>query len=219
MFAAPTPSCSESPLKEKTRSTDRFVQIELDVKDWFSSTPSVDAVRPGRCPACGVASRPVGKRLFLHGHGVRVRQLQGPLSADGPSEIIEVRLRRYRCTPCSAVIIVGPRGLVHRRLYSAAAIGLSLALWSLQNQPAAEVRRQVSPWAVVGAAAATSWATLRRWSRALKTGELWPRLMQSAPAASTLRQSAEAAAVRLAALSGEVGPAWIAAFVGSARAG
>ena len=180
--------------------------------------PSVEAARPGKCPGCGVASRPVGRRLRLHGHGTRSRQVQGPLAATVAPGIVELLLRRYLCTECGAVIVVGPRGLLGRRLYSAAAIALALARWALLAQSAAEVRGQVSPWRVVGTAAATGWAALRRWARALRRRQLWPQLMRGVSMDGTLRETAGKAAVRLAALGSVPGPAWIAAFAGAARA-
>ena len=40
--------------------------------------PSVEEVRPARCPDCGVASKPVGGGVVVQGHGLRTRQLRGP---------------------------------------------------------------------------------------------------------------------------------------------
>ena len=184
----------------------------------MQAVPSVEAARPGRCPGCQVASRPPGQRLRLHGHGFRNRQVQGPLVATGPPQIITLRLRRYKCTQCGAMIVVGPRGLLAGRLYSAAAIALALASWALLAQPATEVRRRVSPWCVVGATAAAGWASLRRWTRALRRGKLWPSLMRGLSLSGPLRKTAGKAAARLAALGQVPGPAWIAAFAGAARA-
>ncbi len=53
--------------------------------------PSVQEARPGQCPHCEVASRPVGGPLNLHGHGVRDRQLRGPLDP----QLLSLSLRRY----------------------------------------------------------------------------------------------------------------------------
>lgn len=180
--------------------------------------PSVVAARPGKCPRCGVASQPPGQRLRLHGHGTRSRQVQGPLEVTGPPVIVELLLRRYLCTGCGAVIVVGPRGLLGRRLYSAAAIALALARWALLAQSAAEVRDHVSPWHEVGPAAKAGWAALRRWARALRQRRLWPGLVRDASMDGTLREAAGKAAVRLAALGSVSGPAWVAAFAGAARA-
>lgn len=205
-------------MKTKRRSTDQFVQIDLDVKDWLQSVPSVEAARPGQCPRCGVASRPAGQTLRLHGHGTRSRQVQGPLEVTGTPRIVELLLRRYLCTECGAVIVVGPRGLLGRRLYSAVAVALALARWALLAQSAAEVRDHVSPWRAVGPAAKAGWAALRRWARALRKRQLWPELLFGASMNGSLRETAGKAAVRLAALGSVPGPAWIAAASGAARA-
>jgi hypothetical protein len=51
------------------RSGPRLVYGALDVKAWLPDPPSVATVRPGQCPRCGRASRPVGRGLGLSGHG------------------------------------------------------------------------------------------------------------------------------------------------------
>ena len=214
---APAPSVLRDPLRWK-RSQDRFVQIALEVKDWIAATPSAAAARPGRCPCCGAASRPLGGPPRLVGHGVRARQLRGPVQADRDGEIVEVVLRRYRCRGCRAIVAVGPRGLVRRRLFSAGAIGLSLALWAIERLPAGAVRRRVSPWRVVGAAAAATWSSLRRWAGAVRAGRLWPRTVGVPADGMPLREVAARAACRLAALAIGRGRLPVRAFGGAAHA-
>ena len=158
------------------RSTDRILRVQLDVKDWLANPPSVSAVRPGRCPACGVASRPVGACLAIHGHGRRERVQLGPRAPDGGGEVVVILVRRYRCCSCGAVITVVPRGLIRRRLYAAAAISLALGLWGLVGLASPAVRTRVSPNSVVGDAARHHWATLGRWVAAGAAGRLSPRL-------------------------------------------
>ena len=151
--------------------------------------PSVEEARPGRCPGCGAAARPVGGRLGLHGHGLRERQQRGPAAPDSAPVLRVVVLRRYRCVACAAVIAVVPRDVESRRHYSRPAIALALALWSLTSLPPAEVRRRISPWPVVGAtAAAEGWVTLRRWARAGRAGRLFGAV--SRPQVGTLRHVA-----------------------------
>ncbi len=59
----------------------------IDVKTWMKNRPSVEAVRPGSCPRCGVDNQPLGDRLNLHDHGVRLRTLWGPMAPeDAPNE-------------------------------------------------------------------------------------------------------------------------------------
>lgn len=140
----------------------------------------------------------MGGPLKLHGHGVRKRQVRGPSGPEQPAETVEIVVRRYRCVPCGAVLVVTPQELRARRLYSAVAIGLALALWGLLRVTITEVRRRISPATILGETAATGWATLQRWARAVATKQL----AASAPPAksgATLRQVAAAAASALAA--------------------
>lgn len=103
--------------------------------------------------------------------------------------VVVVAVRRYRCVSCGAVIAVVPRDVEPRRHYSRPAIALALALWSLASLPAAEVRRRVSPWPVVGVtAAAEGWVSLRRWVRAGRAGRLFRAVAR--PVAGGLREVA-----------------------------
>jgi len=201
------------------RSKQRIVHSELDVKSWLDRVPGVDEVRPGRCPCCGVASRPVGGRLALHGHGVRTRQVRGPLSPDGAPTTVEILCRRYRCQCCGAVLQVVPRGVLPHRYFSGPAIAWALALFGVQHLPVPEVRRRTSPWAVVGEAAKPSWAALMRWVGAARSGRLWPGLVRPR-AGDTRRAVAEHIAL---ALGSRAPPPWDApqaarAFAGAALA-
>jgi hypothetical protein len=135
--------------------------------------------------------------LRLHGHGVRERQVRGPRGPDEPAALIGIAVRRYRCTQCRAVTVVVPRELRARRLYSAVAIGLALALWGLVGATSAEVRRRVSPSQQVGETAALGWASLRRWARAVGRQKLVASAPRAGPGA-TLRQVAAGAAQALA---------------------
>jgi hypothetical protein len=202
------------------RSTQRIVHSELDVKTWLARKPGVDEVRPGRCTCCGAASRPVGGKITLHGHGLRTRQLRGPLSPDEPPTTVEIPCRRYHCQLCNAVLIVVPRGVLPHRYFSASAIGLALALYGVEHLAAPEVRRRTSPWRVVGAAAASSWVALRRWSAAARTGRLWGGVVGPRPTGSC-RAVAERVALVLAS---RAPPPWeaavaVRAFAGAALAG
>jgi hypothetical protein len=202
------------------RSKQRIVHSELDVKSWLARKPGVDEVRPGRCACCGAASRPVGGGIMLHGHGLRTRQVRGPLSPDEPPTTAEVACRRYRCQRCHAVLIVVPRGVLPHRYFSASAIGLALALFGVEHLAASEVRRRTSPWRVVGDAAASSWVALRRWCAAARTGRLWSGVVRPRPTGS-YRVVAERVALVLAS---RAPPPWdaspaVRAFAGAARAG
>ncbi|MET0201534.1 MAG: hypothetical protein ABW245_06750, partial [Gaiellaceae bacterium] len=164
--------------------------------------PTVDEVRPARCPICGAVSSPVGGPLLLHGHGTRERSLSGPLDPGQPPVLVDLLARRYRCVPCTAVLTVVPCSVLARRRYSAAAIAYALALWGLVLASASEVRRQVNPAKRVGPTAAAGWAMLRRWARAVKQRRLFATT--PLPPSSTWRSVAASAA---AALAGRAAPA------------
>lgn len=182
------------------QSTTRIVYAELDVKSWTARLPTTDEARPASCPCCGAASRPLGGPIVLHGHGLRVRDQWGPPDATAPPSVGEVYCRRYRCQYCAVVVQVVPRGILRRRLYSAAAIALALALWGIEGLAPAEVRRRVSPWRRVGAAAAASWVSLRRWARAVRAAALFAQV-RATPAGARLREVAARAVTTLAAFA------------------
>jgi hypothetical protein len=201
------------------QSSSRIVHIGIDVKSWTARLPSVDEVRPAACTCCGAASRPLGGRIVLHGHGIRRRDQWGPPDGVARPEVGEVAGRRYRCTACHALLLVLPRGMLRRRLYSAAAIALALALWAVDDLAPAEVRSRVSPWRIVGAAAAGGWASLRRWSRAVRTGALFATV-RALPGEARLREVAARAATTVAAhapASADALPLATRAFLGAAH--
>jgi hypothetical protein len=140
---------------------------------------------------------PVGERVIVRGHGLRTRQLRGPPTPHATPVVTEVRVRRYRCTRCGAVLTVVPAETLTRRLYSAAAIAWALALYGLSLLAPAAVRELVSPWQVVTASSATRWRTLSRWCRAAADGRLFTRLPPLTGA--TVRQVAAAAAISISA--------------------
>jgi hypothetical protein len=91
-------------------------------------------------------------------------------------------------------VTVAPAAATARRHYSRAAIALALARFGLLGESPAEVRRRVSPWRTVGAAAAGSWVTLKRWARAAAEGRLPLVESRLMPAGRTLREVASYAA-------------------------
>jgi len=185
---------------KKGRSNSSIVRCAIDVKAWLARVPSVDEVRPGQCPRCAAASRPLGRALQIWGHGLRERQQRGPLEPLGEPIEVTIRVRRYVCRLCTAVIVVVPLGVIGGRLFSAAAMGLALVLFGVAGLPLAEVRRRVSPWQHVGTSAQGSWLGLRRWVRAIRERRLFGSVRRS-PASFTARQVAERAAMTLAALA------------------
>lgn len=185
---------------KKGRSNRTIVRSAIDVKSWLARVPSVDEVRPGQCPRCAVASRPVGRGLQIWGHGLRDRQSRGPLEPLGDPVEVTLRVRRYLCRPCRAVIVVVPLGVIAGRLFAAAAIGLALTLFGVERLPLGKVRQRVSPWRRVGATAYGSWLAPRRWVRAIREGRLFASVRRS-PAHRTARQVAERTAMTLGALA------------------
>jgi hypothetical protein len=178
----------------RDRSASSVIQSQVDIKRWQQSPPTAAEARPSCCPSCRAASCLVGERVQLQGHGTRERQVRGPPAPSQPPVLTSVLARRYRCLQCKAVVIVVPREVQGRRVYTLAAIGLALALWGLALATAAQVRRCVSPAQVLGDAAATGWATLRRWARSVARRQLFPSTPDPGPASSLRRVAASAAA-------------------------
>jgi len=181
--------------------------------------PTVDEVRPGRCPCCGIASRPAGACLRLHGHGIRSRQMLGPAEALGDPVMLEVFCRRYLCVTCKAVVLVVPGAMLPGRRYSGSAIAQALALFGLELFSPAQIRRRTSPDKIVGATASTGWVSIDRWCDAVRSGRLFTEV-RACPATFTRRQVAERAATAIGSRAPPPVDAslTVRAFVGAARA-
>jgi hypothetical protein len=108
------------------------------------------------------------------GHGVRVRQMRGPVTTGGPPQEITYRVRRFRCRRCTAVLSVGPPEALRYRLFSLVAIVWAIALYGIERVSSRGVRRRISPWRIVGSAAELGWQSLRRWLHKAGSGELLP---------------------------------------------
>ncbi len=115
--------------------------------------------------ACDVASRPAGAALVVVGHGLRERTIEGPLAPGEDPTLTDIRARRYACRACDAILVVVPRGIGRAYRYSLSAIAAALALWAYARESAASVRTQTSSAKMIGAASATRWASLTRWTR------------------------------------------------------
>lgn len=185
---------------EFARGSTAIVPRARFVKSWLEDKgpPSVDAARPAFCPQCSGAARIPGRNLRILGHGCRARQQRGPREPDRAAEIVVIDVRRFRCE-CSAVITVLPAGVAPRKHFSAPAIGLALALFGVLVLSPEEVRRRISPWSVVGAAA-RGWRSLFRWIDSAREGALFEAVRRS-PDSFTRRQIAERGAAALAALA------------------
>jgi len=157
--------------------------------------------------------------MVVQGHGLRARQLRGPLAPREVPAVTEVSVRRYWCIKCRAVLTVAPAETLSRRLYSAAAIGWSLALYGLSLLAPAAVRELVSPWRVVAASSATRWRTLSRWCGVVTGGGLFTRLPPLAGATGREVAAAAAAAISACAVPvPEPPPLDVLAFHGAVRA-
>jgi hypothetical protein len=100
----------------------------------------------------------------------------GPRAVDDPPEVRSILARRYRCRRCGAVVVVVPEGVGRRIAYGVVAIVLALGRWAVDGRPAREVRAEVSPFAIVGATAASGWRSLGRWTRTVE--RLFPGVPQ-----------------------------------------
>jgi hypothetical protein len=159
------PPCSADRLETETRSKRRIVHCAIDVKSWATGAPSCEAVRPSCCAACAAASREPGRALRIVGHGRRTRTVEGPLAPGEEPALTGLLARRYRCRACGAILVVVPAGVGRAYRYSLGAIALALSLWAYERATAAQVRARTSTAKTVGAASATRWASLPRWTR------------------------------------------------------
>lgn len=153
-------------------------------------------MRPARCLRCDAAAHPVGEAMVVVGHGVVRRTVLGPLEVTGPPEERVLALRRYRCRACRHVMTVGPRGLSPRRLFSAAAIALGLALYAA-GCTTKQLRERLSPRRLAGPSATDEWLAPKRWVLALAGGLVFAGL--GAVTAPEPRRRAELAVLALSA--------------------
>jgi hypothetical protein len=174
---------------KRTRSKSSVIQSAVEIKFWIDRTPTVDEVRPAACVQCEAASRPLGARLQVIGHGVRQRQVLGPLQPGQPPSAVTLLVRRFLCLVCGAVMTVLPQGVLGSRLYCVGAIVMALALWAIHSLSSAEVRARVSPWNKV--ADPRQWAMPARWVRAVRQARLFVGELRPSPASWSHRQVAE----------------------------
>jgi hypothetical protein len=104
--------------------------------------PTAEQARPRTCPRCGQPAHE-GGQVWIHGHGVLQRQQRGPEAPGKVAVKREVACRRYRCKACTAVLTIMPASALARKHFSAAAMGLALALWGLCGWSAAQLRAVV----------------------------------------------------------------------------
>lgn len=127
--------------------------------------------------------------------------------------LVVIEARRYECQECGAVMMVVPREILARMLFTGSAIALALALYGLEGRSARAIRAEVSPLREVGTPEG-GWKTLHRWIA--RAPSLWTCIRATATGASA-RMRAERAASTLAAHG--AGESLVhAAFVGAVRA-
>lgn len=154
------------------------MRAAVGIKAWIAKTPCVDEVRPAHCAGCGAASRPVGSRVVLHGHGLVLRQVRGVLTVGERPGVFALRVRRYACQLCRAIMTVVPAGMLARRQYSGPSIALALHLWLVAGLSDRSVRAQVCAWQVRGRSA-RGWAQLYRWASRAATLFALPRALSA----------------------------------------
>ena len=150
----------------------------------MSKLPTVDDVRPRKCPGCGGIHGI--EDCSICGHGLRKRQVWGPRELEGPPEKVAVLCRRFRCRGCRCVMQVVPAEVGYRLRYSLPAVTAALAMWALEKQRQDDVRAVFSPTIAARGGNPLTWPSLARWTRA--RDQLWPSLHISAE--PTLRQTA-----------------------------
>ena len=157
-------------VKEVMPSSTSFVVIStVDVKEWIEKVPSVDRLRPDRCPCCGGASRPVGQNLRVWGHGVRRRLFVGVFLLAMPAQAVTIEVRRFLCRypDCERTFTVLPRQACPHRRYLLSTIVLALALWAVAKDRTTRIRQRLSPDELLDHHIPwSSWPQLLRWAEA-----------------------------------------------------
>jgi hypothetical protein len=196
----------------KKRSASVVVHSFIDVKSWAAAPPSVEVARPACCPHCGRVSRIPGEPLGLVGHGLRDRQVRGPVEPGAQASLLTLRVRRYRCRHCRATVTVVPRGCVPARHYGAAAIALSCVLYGMRAESLRVTRARVSPWR----STEPGWPAMGRWLRAIEGGAIFARVRRC-PGNWTGRRRAERVAQSVLGAADADGAIEQRIFAGAAR--
>lgn len=146
------------------------------------------------------------------GHGLRARSLEGPAAPGEAPVVTDVHGRRYVCRACGAVLVVVPQGVARGHRYSLSAIAFALGWWAYERLHAAAVRERSSTAKRIGAASATRWASLARWTRCARS-----LFGCEVPALGTVRERAARVAAFVASHAPvSTGPVPTLAFLGAA---
>lgn len=146
-----------------------IVYSSIEVNKWVEQIPTVHQVRPSCCPHCGAAGCPLGAPLGMVGHGLRERQVRGPITPMGKPTLISIKARRYRCRHCGKVTTVLPRGVIARRHYGAFAIALAFLMYGMEGQSLCKVRQAVAPAKTFE----DGWPSVRRWAKAVASRRMF----------------------------------------------
>lgn len=182
-------------LNGRKRSKQGIVHSDIDVKTWLLGLPTVEQARPACCPHCGRAGHAIGQVIGMLGHGIRERQLRGPIEPGGLSCIVVLQARRYRCRWCRRTVTVLPRGVVALRHYSGYAIASAFWQYGVERRTVEQTRKATAPGGTFDA----GWASVGRWAQAAGDGSLF-RDVRQWPPNWTVRQQAERIATTLLAL-------------------
>lgn len=148
------------------------------VPNAWNLLPDVDDVRPKACPSCRRPAKQ-GRKIDLHGHGVRWRQVVvGPALTRGRGAIDTCWSRRYRCARCGQTCTVLPVGVIPRHLYSAFAIVVAFILIAAEpvghdlTDALAYKRQGLFDVRAVRQGVDWRWVSVGRWRRSITAW--WP---------------------------------------------
>jgi len=134
------------------------------------------------------------------------------LTADGPTATHTLRVRRYRCRPCAAIVTVLPRGATRARHFSATAIALACVMYALSGTSLRSTRERVSPWR----SAEPGWPVMGRWLAAIARGSIFASV-RAWPERWSRRRQAERVAQAVLAVATGPGSLAVRAFAGAER--
>jgi hypothetical protein len=116
--------------------------------------------------------------------------VRGLAEPHGVAGIVIVRVRRFRCLGCGAVVTVVPRGVAARRHFGAGSLGVGLFLLG-RGESYRKIRDRLGG---LGPPEDRGWRTLRRWGDAAGRGALLDRLA-AMPIAAPRKRAARVAEI------------------------
>lgn len=107
--------------------------------------------------------------MGMVGHGLRERQVRGPITPVGKPTLLCIKARRYRCRHCRKVTTVLARGVIARRHYGAFGIALAFLMYGMEGKSLGKVREAVAP----GKTFEDGWPSVRRWVKAVASRRMF----------------------------------------------